>query len=153
MNATTRFGVGCAAVAALVGVGSLGSPAALADPADAPEVELHNITYIARIDGVSPGAVANFRTQGDEVNSSPLSALPGRVFEANTVLDDPAQAGLEIRLQWPYSANVHCEITVDDAVAVQVDQFVETQPEGVGGVLTCGEPLHPAEHTEAPAAP
>jgi hypothetical protein len=67
--------------------------------------------------------------------------MPGNVFEANTVLPDPQQAGMQILLHWPYSANVHCEIDVDDNVFTQVDQFVQPAPGNPGpmnGVLQCG---------------
>jgi len=74
--------------------------------------DLHNITYIARIDGVTTGTQATFVMQGGQTNSAPLSTLPGRAFEANTVLDDPQKAGMRIVLRWPYSGNVHCEIDV-----------------------------------------
>ena len=51
---------------------------------------------------------------------------------------------MQIVLHWPYSANVHCEIDVDDDVATQLDQFVaptmdNTDP--MNGVLQCGSPL------------
>src|SRR5699024_896725 len=135
MDVTLRL-VGAAA-AALFGAGWVLAPVAVAD------VELHNITYLARVDGVAPGGEATFVTADGQTNSSPLSDLPGRVFEANTELDDPAKAGMEIRLPWPYSANVHCEIQVDDVVAVQTDETVSAQPgSDEGGVATCGAPLH-----------
>jgi hypothetical protein len=71
--------------------------------------------------------------------------LPGRVFEANTVLADPQKAGMQILLHWPYSANVHCEIDVDDNIATQVDRMVAPVPnhgDPVNGVLQCGAPLN-----------
>lgn len=70
--------------------------------------------------------------------------MPGNVFEADTVLPDPQQAGMRIVLRWPYSANVHCEIDVDDNVFVQVDQVVRPAPGNPGpnnGALQCGAPL------------
>lgn len=138
MNVSIR--VGAAVAAALFGAGWALAPVAVADGD-----ELHNITYLARVDGVAPGGEATFVTGDGQTSSSPLSALPGRVFEANAVLDDPAKAGMEIRLPWPYSANVHCEIQVDDAVAVQTDEMVSAQPgSDEGGVATCGAPLHAA---------
>jgi hypothetical protein len=39
---------------------------------------------------------------------------------------------------------VHCEIDVDDTVAVQVNQFVATKPgdnNPTNGVLSCGAPV------------
>jgi hypothetical protein len=106
--------------------------------------DLHNITYRARIDGVTTGSQATFVINGGQTNSTGLSSLPGNVFEADTVLPDPQQAGMQIVLHWPYSANVHCEIDVDDNVFTQVDQFVRPAPGSTGpvnGVLQCGAPL------------
>jgi hypothetical protein len=106
--------------------------------------DLHNITYRARIDGVTTGSQATFVINGGQKNTTGLSNMPGNVFEANTVLPDPQQAGMQIVLHWPYSANVHCEIDVDDAVFAQVDQFVKPAPGNPGltnGVLQCGAPL------------
>ena len=70
--------------------------------------------------------------------------MPGNVFEANTVLPDPQQAGMRIVLHWPYSANVHCEIDVDDNVFTQTDQMVRPAPgngDPLSGALQCGAPL------------
>jgi hypothetical protein len=106
--------------------------------------ELHNITYIARIDGVAPGGQATFVTNNYQTNSASLSSLPGNAFQANTVLADPTKAGMQVSIRWPYSANVHCEIDVDDNVAAQVDQFVRPvpgSPDPMNGVLPCGAPL------------
>lgn len=106
--------------------------------------ELHNITYIARIDGVAPGGQATFVTNNNQTNTASLNSIPGNTFEANTVLDDPAKAGMQVVIRWPYSAKVHCEIDVDDNVATQVDQFVSPAPGNAGpmnGVLPCGAPL------------
>lgn len=106
--------------------------------------ELHNITYIARIDGVAPGGQATFVTNNNQTNTASLNSIPGNTFEANTVLDDPAKAGMQVSIRWPYSAKVHCEIDVDDNVATQVDQVVSPAPGNAGpmnGVLACGAPL------------
>lgn len=106
--------------------------------------DMHNITYIARIDGVAPGSQATFVTGGGQTQSTPLSSMPGQVFEANEVLADPHQAGMRVSVQWPYSANVHCEIDVDDAVATQVDRVVSPKQgnsDPSSGVLDCGAPL------------
>jgi hypothetical protein len=106
--------------------------------------DLHNITYRARIDGVTTGSQATFVINGGQTNSTGLSSMPGNIFEANTVLPDPQQAGMQIALHWPYSANVHCEIDVDDNVFTQLDQFVRPAPGNAGpknGVLQCGAPL------------
>ena len=112
-------------------------------PASA-RAELHNITYIARVDGVAPGSQATFVTTNNQTSSAPLSTVPGNAFQTNTVLPDPAQAGMRVSIRWPYSANVHCEIDVDDTVATQVDRFVSPMPSStdpMNGVLACGAPL------------
>lgn len=106
--------------------------------------ELHNITYRARIDGVTTGSQAIFIIKGGQTTSTGLGAVPGSEFEANTVLPDPKHAGMRIVVHWPYSANVHCEIDVDDKVFVQVNQFVKPVPGNGGplnGALQCGAPV------------
>lgn len=106
--------------------------------------DMHNVTYRARIDGVAPGSQATFVIHSGQTNSAPLSAMPGQVFEANEVLPDPKQAGMQVALHWPYSAKVHCEVDVDDNVVAQVDQVVSPKQGDSGpgnGVLGCGAPL------------
>jgi hypothetical protein len=106
--------------------------------------DLHNITYRARIDGMTTGSQATFVINGGQTNSTGLPSMPGNMFEANTVLPDPHQAGMRIVLHWPYSANVHCEIDVDDNVFTQADQIVRPTPgnsDPMNGVLQCGAPL------------
>jgi hypothetical protein len=127
------------AIAALAGtaVSSQLTPAAA-------RADLHNITYIARIDGVAPGSQATFVTNNNQTNTAQLSPMPGNAFEANAVLAEPNHAGMQVSIRWPYSAKVHCEIDVDDNVATQVDQVVSpaagsTDP--MNGVLPCGAPL------------
>jgi hypothetical protein len=122
------------AAAALVAAGSLLGPATA-------RADLHNIRYIARVDGVTTGSQATFVLNNRQTGTTDLSAVPGRVFEADTVLPDPQQAGMRILLHWPYSANVHCEIDVDDNVFIQVDQMVAPTPNSgdpMNGVLQCG---------------
>ncbi|ETB15990.1 hypothetical protein O972_14345 [Mycobacterium avium subsp. avium 10-9275] len=112
----------------IIAAGSQLSPA----PARA---DLHNITYRARIDAV---------TTGSQANTAALSSMPGNAFEADTVLPDPQQAGMRIVLHFPYAANVHCEIDVDDDVFVQTDQMVRPAPgntDPMNGALQCGAPL------------
>lgn len=116
--------------------------------------DLHNITYIARIDGLAPGGQAIFVTNNNQTNSASLGAMPGDAFQANTVLDDPAKAGMQVSIKWPYSANVHCEIDVDDNVATQVDQFVKPAAGNTGpmnGVLPCGGPVTTGSATILPS--
>ena len=106
--------------------------------------DLHNVTYRARIDALTTGSQATFVTNGGQTSSTNLPSMPGNVFEANTVLPDPEQAGMRIVLHWPYSANVHCEIDVDDNVFTQTDQMVRPTPgnsDALNGALQCGAPL------------
>jgi hypothetical protein len=127
------------AIAALAGaaISSQLTPAAA-------RADLHNITYIARIDGVAPGSRATFVTNTNQTNTAPLSSMPGSAFQANAVLADPNQAGMQVSIRWPYAANVHCEIDVDDNIATQVDHFVQPtagRTDPMNGVLPCGAPL------------
>ncbi len=106
--------------------------------------DLHNITYRARVDALTTGSQATFVINGGQTNTAGLPSMPGKVFEANTVLPDPGQAGMRIVLHFPYSGNVHCEIDVDDNVFAQVDQMVSPalgNADPMNGVLQCGAPL------------
>jgi hypothetical protein len=130
---------GWIAVAALTGaaIGSQLTPATA-------RADLHNITYIARVEGVAPGSQATFVTNNNQTNTAQLSSMPGNAFQADAVLADPKQAGMQVSVRWPYAAKVHCEIDVDDNVATQVDQFVQPTPgstDPMNGVLPCGAPL------------
>jgi hypothetical protein len=158
MSSTKRGWLAIAA-AAVVGAGAQLVPAtALADP-DAgptgPQTEIqpspgdqlkHNITYRARADGTSRGAVVAYKMDDHNVNSETPTLLPGQTFEVNTVLDDPRQAGMEISIQWPYGSNLHCEILADDQIVAQADQFIaprlfHPKDDPLYGVLQCGAPL------------
>ena len=134
MSSTKRGWLAIAA-AAMVGAGAQLIPAtALADPDAEPQTEvqpapggdglLHNITYRARADGTSRGAVVAYKMDDSNVNSEQPTLLPGSTFEVNTVLADPKQAGMEVSIQWPYGSNLHCEILVDDQIVAQADQFI-----------------------------
>lgn len=117
--------------------------AAQLSPATA-HADLHNITYRARIDALTTGSQATFIINGGQTNTTNLPSMPGNAFEANTVLPDPQQAGMRIVLHFPYSANVHCEIDVDDNVFTQTDQFVKPaagNSDPNSGALACGAPL------------
>jgi hypothetical protein len=106
--------------------------------------DLHNITYRARIDAVTTGSQATFVMNGGQTNTAALPSMPGNVFEADTVLPDPQQAGMRIALRFPYAANVHCEIDVDDNVFTQTDQMVRPalgNSDPNNGALQCGAPL------------
>ncbi|TMS50069.1 hypothetical protein [Mycobacterium sp. DBP42] len=164
------------ALPALAGLltGALLLPAtAQADPEAPPQVEplpeqkLHNVTYRARIDGVSRNATIAYKIDDDNINTADPSMLPGRVFEATGVVSNPEAAGMTVRIDWPYSANLHCEILVDDQIVAQADTFVGprlTRPKDDPnyGSLPCGATLNnpvPGTITDAvpsvadPAAP
>jgi hypothetical protein len=84
--------------------------------------------------------------------------LPGRTFESTGVLTDPKEAGMRISIQWPYSANLHCEILVDDQVTVQASQFIgprltPAKDDPDYGALDCGAPLSNALGAPARATP
>lgn len=58
----------------------------------------HNITYRARVDGLSRGAEIYYRISDAQANSANPVMLPGRTFEATGVLTDPKLAGMRISL-------------------------------------------------------
>ena len=156
MSCTKRGWLAIAA-AAMVGAGAQLIPAtALADPNTDPQTEvqpppggdglLHNITYRARADGTSRGAVVAYKMDDSNVNSDQPTLLPGSTFEVNTVLANPKLAGMEVSIQWPYGSNLHCEILVDDQIVAQADQFIaprlfRPKDDPLYGVLQCGAPL------------
>ncbi|MCV7219828.1 hypothetical protein [Mycolicibacterium elephantis] len=132
MSPTERTWLAVGAVAAVVS-GPLLTPApALADPTADTQTEdqpaeaevLHNIVYRARIDGVSRGATITYTAQGNQIQSADPTMVPGRVFEVNTVLPESSSARMRVAIEWPYSANLHCEILIDDQLAAQADDFI-----------------------------
>jgi hypothetical protein len=163
---TTRGGWIAAAAAALLLSGvQLNASVAQADPgvppgpdateqsADAPappEGQVpdlgpgpYNVVYRARVDGVSRGATVNYAFADDQVNTANPTMVPGRVFEATGVVSAAQKAGMQVSIQWPYSASLHCEILVNDQIIAQADQFVAPrltpQRNDPGyGVLSCG---------------
>jgi len=178
---------GAAAAALLIGTQVLPAPAQ-ADPdateqsADTPApppdatVDLgpgpYNVVYRARVDGVSRGATISYAIADDQVNTAAPTMVPGRTFEATGVVTQTQKAGMQVAIQWPYSASLHCEILVNDQIIAEADQFVAPrltpQHNDPGyGVLSCGtvanfptgntapidapEPA-PAEPAPAPAA-
>lgn len=177
MSSTKRRWQAVVAVAA-IGTGMLSSPAtALAQPgtepaepqpapdAAVPEV-LHNVVYRARADGTSRDAVVAYKQDDANVNSATPTMLPGQTFEVNTVLDDPAKAGMTLSIGWPYGSNLHCEILVDDQIVAQADQFIaprffRVKDDPLYGTLQCGAPLDipvvgvpdPVDAPVDPAAP
>lgn len=146
------IGAGAALASLLAGAVAvlLAGPAGADDP---PADGQHNVTYRARVDGLARGAVITYRISDTQINSADPTMLPGRTFEATAVLSDAKQAGMRISIQWPYSANLHCEILVDDQILVQADQFVSPRvvpprDDPDYGAMTCGAPL-----SNAPGAP
>jgi hypothetical protein len=151
-----------AAVGAIVVAGSqLSVSPAHADPASPSPTPptpstgevLHNVTYRARADGTSRGAVVAYKIDDNNVNSDQPTLLPGVTFEVNTVLSDPKQAGMEISIQWPYGSNLHCEILVDDQTVAQADQFIaprlfHPRDDPLYGTLQCGAPLNTPNPTQ-----
>jgi hypothetical protein len=83
----------------------------------------YNVTYRARVDGVSRGATIDYAMADDEVNTANPTMVPGRIFEATGVVSETQKAGMQVSIQWPYSANLHCEILVNDQVIAQADEF------------------------------
>ena len=177
MSSTNRGRLAIAAVA-IVGAGAQLIPAsAFADPSTGPtgpqtDVQpapndgfapndglLHNITYRARADGTSRGAVVAYKIDDANVNSDQPTLLPGSTFEVNTVLANPKLAGMEVSIQWPYGSNLHCEILVDDQIVAQADQFIaprlfRVKDDPLYGTLQCGAALDtPAAGGTAPVAP
>ena len=124
--------------------------------ADDPVPQQHNVTYRARVDGVARGALITYRISDAQVNSADPTMLPGRTFETTGVLTNPAEAGMRISIQWPYSANLHCEILVDDQLVVQASQFIgprltPAKDDPDYGAIVCGAPLSNALGAPAPA--
>jgi len=126
--------------------------------ADDPVPQQHNVIYRARVDGVARGALITYRINDAQVNSADPTMLPGRTFETTGVLTNPAEAGMRISIQWPYSANLHCEILVDDQLLVQASQFIgprltPAKDDPDYGAIVCGAPLSNALGAPAPATP
>jgi hypothetical protein len=103
----------------------------------------YNVVYRARVDGVSRGATINYTIADDQVNTADPTMVPGRTFEATGVVSKTQNAGMQVSIQWPYSASLHCEILVNDQIIAEADQFVAPrltpQHNDPGyGVLSCG---------------
>lgn len=115
----------------------------------------YNVTYRARVDGLARGALVTYRISDAQVNSVDPTMLPGRTFETTAVLSDPNEAGMRISIQWPYSANLHCEILVNDQILVQADQFISprvtpARDDPDYGAMSCGAPLSNATGAPPP---
>ena len=155
MNVTKRRWLGLAAIA-VTGSWVIWTPAAaLAQPTPetptegqaAPEPDLlHNVVYRARVDGVSRGATIRYRAEGNQLQTAEPTMIPGRVFEANTVLSSSETANVRVSIDWPYSANLHCEILVDNTLVAQADDFIgpratPQRDDPNFGTLTCQVPV------------
>jgi hypothetical protein len=144
MSFTPRACLTATLLAAMLAGGQVLPSTALAD--EQPSQELHNVTYRARVDGVSRGLTITYNISDTEVETATPTMLPGETFEANAVLADPQHAGMEISIRWPYTANLHCEILVDDAITAQADNYIAPrflpQSNDPGyGVMPCGGQL------------
>jgi hypothetical protein len=154
MSPTKYAGVIAAVLAGLLSGAQLIPATAAADP-DAqpqpsavpqPDQQLHNVSYRARIDGVSRNAMVAYKIDDININSANPTMLPGRIFEATGVVSNPQLAGMTVSIDWPYSANLHCEILVDDQTVAEADTFIGprlTRPQNDPnyGSLPCGAPL------------
>lgn len=123
---------------------------------DQQDVLQHNITYRARIDGIARGALVSYRISDTQVNTADPTMLPGRTFETTAVLTDPKEAGMRISIQWPYSANLICEILVDEQIVAAASQFISprltpARDDPDYGALNCGAPLTNAMGEPIPA--
>ena len=151
----------------VLSAGQLLPAVAIADPEPAPPPPpatdpaaplLHNVTYKARADGTSRGAVVAYKADDHNVNSEQPTLLPGQTFEINTVMADPKLSGMELSIQWPYGSNLHCEILVDDQTVAQADQFIaprvfRVKDDPLYGTLQCGAPLNIPVPGQEPAPP
>jgi hypothetical protein len=103
----------------------------------------YNVVYRARVDGASRGATISYAIADNEVNTAAPTMVPGRTFETTGVVTQTQKAGMQVSIQWPYSASLHCEISVDDQIIAEADQFVAPrftpQHDDPGyGILSCG---------------
>jgi hypothetical protein len=174
MTATARTRVGAATIAAVLAGGAVVLPATAAaepDPAapivaeaaaEPAQETLHNIIYRARIDGVSRGATITYADETGEHQANP-TMVPGRVFEAYAVLPATQEATMRVAIEWPYSANLHCEILVDDTVVAAADDFIAprvtpNRDDPDYGAIFCAAPVGgitepPPAEPAAPAPP
>ena len=124
-------------------------------PAPGDQGVLHNIIYRARVDGVSRGATITYAAEGDQTQTANPTMVPGRVFEVNTVLPESGTASMRMSIEWPYSANLTCEILVDDAIVAKAEDLiaprvlpVKDDPDYVA--LTCEAPVRGIQNPIAP---
>jgi hypothetical protein len=155
MSLTERRWITAAALATLIAGSQLIPAPALADPDGPPQPDLaaqgntgvlHNVVYRARVDGVSRGATITYAAEGDQTQTANPTMVPGRVFEVNTVLPASKQANMRMSIEWPYSANLTCEILVDDGLVAKAENFIAPRVLPVKddpdyGALTCEAPV------------
>ncbi|MDT5101555.1 MAG: hypothetical protein QOC76_5292 [Mycobacterium sp.] len=155
MSLGERGWITASALATLIVGSQLIPTAALADPEGPPQPSpaaqgdtgaLHNIVYRARVDGVSRGATITYAAEGDQTQTTNPTMVPGRTFEVNTVLPASGTANMRISIEWPYSANLTCEILVDDALVAKAENFIAPRVLPVKddpdyGALTCEAPV------------
>jgi hypothetical protein len=165
MSRTTRTWTAAAVLAAMLSGSQLIPASALAEPEPPPQPQvepqpgqevLHNISYRARVDGVSRGATISYAAEGDQTQTASPTMVPGRTFEVNTVLPASQVANMRVSIEWPYSANLHCEILVDDALVAQADDFIAprvlpAKDDPDYGALTCEAPVTADAIPAAPA--
>ena len=155
MSSIKRGWIAAAALTVVVAGSQLMPAFALADPEAPPQPDpallgdqevLHNIVYRARVDGVSRGAAITYAADGGQTQTANPTMVPGRIFEANTVLPASQQATMRVSIEWPYSANLTCEILVDDALVAKAEDFIAPRVVPVKddpdyGALTCEAPV------------
>ena len=155
MGFVKRGWIAAAALATVIAGSQLTPATALADPegplqpnpaAQGDQEVLHNIVYRARVDGVSRGATVTYAAEGDQTQTANPTMITGRIFEANTVLPASKQANMRLSIEWPYSANLTCEILVDDALVAKAENFIAPRVVPVKddpdyGALTCEAPV------------
>lgn len=144
----TVLGTGIASADEVDGTANVDGTGSVAGTQDTgtQDTVLHNVVYRARVTGLARGALIGYRISDTQVNSADPTMLPGRNFEATGILTDPAEAGMRISIQWPYSASLHCEILVDDQLVIQADQFIAprltpAKDDPDYGAMNCGAPL------------
>lgn len=177
MSLTTRMLMTGAAAAVLLWGAQFAPALAQADPETPPGPDAnqasadatpdlgpgpYNVVYRARVDGVSRGATVSYAIADDQVNTANPTMVPGRTFEATGVVTQTQKAGMQVSIQWPYSASLHCEILVNDQIIAEADQFIAPrltpQHNDPGyGVLSCGSvtnfPVGNTAPIDDPAAP
>jgi hypothetical protein len=155
MSTIERGWITAATVVAVVAGAQLIPATAAADPGGPPPPDptaqgnsevLHNIVYRARVDGVSRGATITYAAEGDQTQTANPTMVPGRTFEVNTVLPATGTANMRVSIEWPYSANLSCEILVDDALVAKAEDFIAPRVVPVKddpdyGALTCEAPV------------